>query len=100
MTAASFNRFIGREVIVYGTEVDEDGEHRQILTGRLVAVEEDCLALADDEFPNEEVVALVDLSLVAVVKLWLNAEKPLQVVDGGKAGKVRRLKVEEPQQPA
>lgn len=91
----SLQRYLGREILVFSCEYDDEGDLRQVLTARLVAIEDGCLCLGSEEVPAGEVDWLVDLRLVGAVALQVpKAEKPekLQALDGGK---VRRLKRED-----
>lgn len=94
ISVSSLQRYLGREIVVFSCEYDDEGDLRQILTARLISIEDGCLCLGSDEVPAGEVDWLVDLRLVGAVALQVKAEKPekLQALDGGK---VRRLKREE-----
>lgn len=92
ISVSSLQRYLGREIVVFACEYDDEGDLRQILTARLLSIEDGCLALGSEEVPPGEIDWLVDLRLVGAVAV--KAEKPekLQALDGGK---VRRLKREE-----
>lgn len=96
---ASLARCIGREIDLFGTEYTEDGDMRLIMTGRLVAIEDGCLALASEDEPDGEVGWIVDLQVVGLVALRAaTAEAPkLKVISGDK---VRRLQREQDPDPA